>query len=309
MKVSLAATVRDEAETIERLLSAIDAQTRPPDEVVVVDGGSTDGTLAILERWADGRAGVIVRSVPGANIAAGRNAAIKEAGGPVIAVTDAGCTPDPRWLEKLAAPFETGSADVVMGFYRPDPRSAYERILGCLNLPDAREVDAATFMPSSRSIAFTKELWEKAGGYPEWLDIGEDMYFNFRCLEHNPRRVFVPDAVVTWRLRPNIVLTLRQYFRYAEGDGIARMYLRRHALRFGTYGAAAFALTSRHRRGRALAAGAGFGIARMLPAYRRAFRRLGPPEATAALIVLPALELLIDAAKMAGYLSGRFRSE
>jgi glycosyltransferase involved in cell wall biosynthesis len=298
-------TLLNEAATVQGLLDAIELQTKAPEEIVFVDGGSTDGTVAILERWAASWPGVTVKSVPGANIAAGRNAAIKEATGALIAVTDAGCTPEPQWLERLIQPFDAAEVDMVMGFYSPDPHSRFERILGCLNLRDAEEVDPEKFMPSSRSVAFKKTLWEKVGGYPEWLAIGEDMYFDLRVMEQGAVRVFAPGAVVLWRLRPTLRATLRQYFRYAEGDGRAGMHPRRHALRFGTYAGGLLIGGAAVRRPALLLGPATFGVFRMLPAYRRAWRRLDPVEAQIAVAALPFLELLVDLAKMSGYVSGR----
>ena len=52
MKVSLISTVKDAADHIDAFLTSVAGQTRPPDEVIVVDGGSTDGTLELL-RAAD----------------------------------------------------------------------------------------------------------------------------------------------------------------------------------------------------------------------------------------------------------------
>ncbi len=164
-------------------------------------------------------------------------------------------------------------------------------------------------MPSSRSVAFRKDIWEKAGGYPEWLAIGEDMYFNFRVLDTGARRAFAPGAMVRWRLRPDLPSTLRQYFRYARGDGRAGMYPSRHALRFGTYaGAAGFAALAARRPALLAAVPVAVG-ARMMPAYRRAYNRLDLAEAALALAALPVLELLIDLAKMAGYVSGRIAGQ
>ena len=54
----------------------------------------------------------------GANIARGRNLAIAAATHDVIAVTDADCVLDPRWLERILEPIDAG-ADVSMGFYLP----------------------------------------------------------------------------------------------------------------------------------------------------------------------------------------------
>ena len=304
VRISLISTLLNEAEDLDAMLAAIDGQTRPPDEVVIVDGGSTDGSVERLQAWAAGRANTHVERIAGANISAGRNAAIRIAVGPVIAVTDAGCIMEPGWLEALERGFAESDADVVMGFYEPDPRSRFERIVACLNLPDASEVDPERFLPSSRSIAFTKSVWERAGGYPEWLRIGEDMYFNFKVIEERARRQFAPSAIVRWRLRPDLRSTLRQYYRYGEGDGRARMHPRRHALRFATYGAAA-GLVALGPNGPVLLGLLAGMVVRMWPAYRRALRRLSPAEASLALLALPAIEVLVDLAKMAGYLSGR----
>ena len=89
MMVSLIATVKNEGEALRPLLDSIIDQTRPPDEVIICDGGSTDSTVAVLEeyrRWLPLR--VIV--APGTNISQGRNRAIEAAGGDIIAATDAG---------------------------------------------------------------------------------------------------------------------------------------------------------------------------------------------------------------------------
>ncbi len=304
MRISLVVTTLNEGETIGQLLEAIDSQTRAPDELVVVDGGSSDRTLDLLRQWAGSRPWARVESAPGANIATGRNVGIRSAAGPVIAVTDAGCVPEPQWLEQLEAGFSQPETELVMGFYRPDPRSRFEAILSCLNLPDSEEIDPQRFMPSSRSVAFLKSAWTKAGGYPEWLDIGEDMYFNFRLREEGVQRMFAPGALVRWRLRPDLPTTLQQYFRYARGDALGRMYPERHAVRFLTYLAAAALLVAPSRRRVFLPVAALAGLKRISPAYARALRRLSPAEAGAALVALPVLELLLDLAKMAGFVAG-----
>jgi hypothetical protein len=175
-----------------------------------------------------------------------------------------------------------------------------------VSLPEPDELRPG-WMPSSRSLALRREAFEAAGGYPEWLEVGEDMYLNHRLVEHGVRMELAPTAIAYWRLRPTLAATWRQYARYAEGDALAGMYAQRHAIRFATYAFGAFALVSGRRWARVLA-GAG-AIAYASKPMRRAFRRLpaGSPNRPATLAAVPAMMGFIDAAKMWGYLEGLAR--
>jgi glycosyltransferase involved in cell wall biosynthesis len=301
VKVSLISTVKDASAHIEEFVGSVAAQTRAPDEVIVVDGGSTDGTPDLLRRA--GADAVTVIEERGANIARGRNLAIAAAAHDVIAVTDADCVLDPRWLERILAPIEA-DADVSMGFYLPITDGFLQECMASVNLPlDASDVDPASFMPSARSVAFRRGSIEAAGGYPEWLAIGEDMWVNRRWRELGLDMRFAPDAVVRWRLRPTLRGTWAQYFRYARGDAQAGMFPERHALRFGVYGGTAAALASRWRWPKVLAAAGAVAYAR--EPVRRARRRMPDPrERAAAAVVVPALMGWIDTAKMVGYAVG-----
>lgn len=298
MKVSLITTVKDAAEAAGPFLESLAAQTRAPDEVIVVDGGSTDGTPEVLRR-ADG---VTLIEEPGANIARGRNAAIAAATHEVIAATDADCVLDPAWLERLLEPMEAG-ADVAMGFYEPIGDGFLQACMASINLPPADEIDPARFLPSARSVAFRREAIEAAGGYPEWLEIGEDMFVARRWRELGLDLRFAPAAIVRWRLRPSLRETWLQYFRYARGDAVAGMHPERHAIRFGVYGAAAYAWGSRGAlRKAATLVGAAAYAGRPL---RRAWTRFEDPASrAAAMLAVPVLMATVDLAKMAGYLSG-----
>lgn len=299
MKVSCVATVKDARDHVDQFLASLRAQTIPPDEIVLVDGGSTDGTLELLRAADD----VALLEAPGANIARGRNLAVEAATHDVIAVSDADCVLSPGWLEELVRSLEQG-ADVAMGFSRPMPGSLFQAVAAGVALPEADDVDPERFMPSSRSIAFRREAVERAGGYPEWLDVGEDMYLNHRFRELYLELDFAPRAVAYWRIRPTVAETWRQYFRYAQGDAIAGMFPERHALRFAVWGTLAWAAATR-RRGvlTALGAAAAWETGRRLP---RTFRLLpGRPVVRAlAVPLVPSLIALLDLAKMTGYVTG-----
>ncbi|UCC85810.1 MAG: glycosyltransferase [Anaerolineales bacterium] len=312
MEVSVIVTVLNEGPAIHRLLDSLVAQTRAPDEVVVVDGGSTDETLAVLHVYADdGRLPLRVLVKPGANISRGRNAAIAAASGDIIASTDAGVRLAPEWLAELIAPFEAKSPpQVVAGFFVPDSSNPFEIAMGATVLPSLSEIKAHHFLPSSRSIAFTRTAWQASGGYPEWLDYCEDLIFDFRLRALFHPFAFAPRAVAHFRPRSSLRSFFKQYYLYARGDGKADLWRKRHAIRYLTYLVAAPLLLILGWRGDAWwwAVGAGLAMAGMLGRpYRRLWSMLQPlawDERLQAILWVPIIRVIGDLAKMIGYPAG-----
>jgi glycosyltransferase involved in cell wall biosynthesis len=228
--VSLIVTLKDEKEGIAGFLDSILSQSRLPDEVILVDGGSTDGTIEVIGRYQDGEIPFKLIVEKGCNISEGRNLAIREAGHKVIAVTDAGCILDKDWLKELVAPMESDpEVNVVAGNYKVEARGVWERLTSSYLMPYPERV--SLLMPSGRSTCFRKKAWEDVGGYPEWLQHAEDSYFSRELRKHGHRFQFSPKAVVRWRPRPNPSSFFIQYYRYAIGDGMGRLskwyYLRK----------------------------------------------------------------------------------
>lgn len=324
-------TVLNEASTVGHLLDDLLAQDQPAAEIVVVDGGSTDETAAIVRQR-----GVRLIVEPGANISRGRNRAIAAAQHDIVAVTDAGVRLKTDWLRLIVAPLREGTAEVVAGFFEPDPHSLFEAAMGATVLPALADVDPATFLPSSRSIAFRREAWQRVGGYPEWLDYCEDLIFDLKLRSTlGIRMAFEPCAVVRFRPRSNLRAFFRQYYRYARGDGKADLWRKRHALRYASYAylLVVLALSPRRLRNPHLTSPAsGRGIVLRWPAVlaaatlggagmylRGPVRRLlasrgagagggdCPPkllEWLSMLALVPVIRLTGDVAKMAGYPAG-----
>jgi len=122
MRVSLIATVLNEEASIGQWMASLAAQTRWPDEIVICDGGSQDRTVDIIrERGMAYGLPMTILVRPGSNIAQGRNAAIAQATGEIIACTDAGVWLEPTWLEEILRPFGPSGdqADAVSGFFLP----------------------------------------------------------------------------------------------------------------------------------------------------------------------------------------------
>jgi glycosyltransferase involved in cell wall biosynthesis len=303
MRVSLIATVKNEADNIANLLDSMLQQSRPADEIVINDNWSTDGTTAIVQQYIE--AGHPIQLVRGGhNIPSGRNNAILHAGGPLIASCDAGLTLPQEWLAALVAPLERDEADVAAGFYIAAPESFWERALGITNYPDVEEIDPKTFLPAGQSMAFSKTAWQTVGGYPEWADTCEDLLFDLALKQRGYRFRFVPEAAVRFRPRTSARAYLRQYYTYARGDGVGRLWPMRHAARYTFYiGLLVIALLARHDARAWLLAPAPLAWHLNKP-LRRAWRHshdLPPLRRTHLLLLVPWIRLLGDVAKMVGY--------
>jgi arylsulfatase A-like enzyme/glycosyltransferase involved in cell wall biosynthesis len=218
MRISLIATVRNEAGTIREFVDSLLEQTRKPDEILIVDGASTDGTREILEGYAThGLLRVISQPC---NIAEGRNLGIAAATGTHLAVTDAGCRVNADWLAQIERCFQSDcTPDVVAGNFRFETHTPFEEaVVFATFQPNRDQSGTARYYPSSRSVAFTKAAWEKAGGYPEWLYAAEDTLFNIRMRQLGLRFVFCRDAIVRWRPRETWRALARQRINFSRGN-------------------------------------------------------------------------------------------
>jgi hypothetical protein len=201
----------------------------------------------------------------------------------------------------------------VAGFFLPDVAGVFTTAMAATVLPLADEIDPQSFLPSSRSVAFTKEVWAQVGGYPEWLDYCEDLLFDFAINAQQPDQptafVWAPAALVYFRPRPNLRAFWTQYYRYARGDGKADLWRKRHLIRYSTYLVGLPALVG-HGMGGSFARWLGWlGLALGVVAYcRRPWQRLGvlgndlkPGQWLIAALLVPVIRVVGDGAKMVGY--------
>lgn len=230
MKVSLITTVKNEEQHADSLIHAILQQTRQPDEWIVVDGGSVDGTAAKFN--AIPLCTVIKHSC---NRAQGRNLAIMEACGDIIAVTDAGCLPNSTWLEQMVAQVGKTERRISAGqtiCRIKNPFDAAQHALMDQFVNNAIKIRRPA--ASCRSLAFHRQAWEECH-FPEWLDIGEDSWLLIRWQEKGWKTKLVPGGATEWIPHRTFLDFIMQYYRYIRGEGQAGIHRERHLLRILFY--------------------------------------------------------------------------
>jgi glycosyltransferase involved in cell wall biosynthesis len=320
--ISIVTTVLNEGAAVETLLDALIPQLGRRDELVVVDGGSSDDTAMCVKVRATRDDRVRLLEARGTNISAGRNRGIAIARHQYVACTDAGCEPWPGWLSAFRRAFaERDPAALITGVYEVASADVFGAAMAVACYPEVGEARRPTLlvraygalfgrtfdpsMPTGRSIGFSRDVWQTVGGFPEDLPTGEDVSFGRRVAGTGRCCILDLDAGVVWHQRESLSETMRMYFSYGLGGAVSAdgRIVGRDLVRAVAYPAGVFALL-RGRRGARLLASTGAAAYLSLPLVR-ACRR---PRPLLVASLVPTALAVKDIAKAAGCVVGLARA-
>jgi glycosyltransferase involved in cell wall biosynthesis len=218
VKVSL--VVRGGCEDLEDWEKHLFRQTRLPDEIVLVDTGVDEAYSGLLmDLTMHSPVPVTVISSSNSNIAQARNFGVLRAKYNVIIMMDLEVRPCPDWLEKLVVPFEIDPQTQV-AFGRSRCKIGGDNANSWRRSQDMVAINPQAVLPTSDSLAFTKETWAISGGYPEWLDgPGADTLFAVELKRFARRWAFVPDALLGRKAPDSFKSFWRMIALESRGDG------------------------------------------------------------------------------------------
>lgn len=237
MTIGVVIPCRNEADWIGAVLDALDEQDRQPDEVVVVDDGSSDGSGEAVEHWRREHPRLPVRLIsgPSRGVAAAVNTGIAALGTDIVMRLDGHCRPAGDYVRRSAALAVEAGVGVAGGVWRIEPGAAsleaqaiaiaMEHPLGSGGARYRRPIGtAATGVDTVPFGCFRRALWQELGGLDERLWANEDYDFNYRVRQRGLKVVLDPAIRCTYYARPDIAGLARQYGRY--GWWKARMLAR-----------------------------------------------------------------------------------
>lgn len=194
MKLSVIVPAYNAEKTIRQCLDSILAQTRPVDELIIINDGSRDGTESILCEYAE-RFPNVVRYMTVENGGQGRarNIGFEQSTGGWIGYVDSDDWIDPEMYEKLIAAAEEANADLALCevlAHFPDGSTAEEYIYR----PD-RAIAAAGF-PNNK--LFRRTLVEGIR-YPEEKLWYEDAEYTARAIRRAGKITHIPETLYHYR--------------------------------------------------------------------------------------------------------------
>lgn len=232
--VTVAMPCLNEAGYIDGCIRSVLAQDYPAEcvEIVVADGRSTDGTIAILKRLAETNPRVRVVANPRRIQAAGMNEAIRVARGEIIVRMDVHCEYAPDYISRCVEVLAATGADNVGGAQRAQATTAFQRAL-CAALESPLGVGGARYRSEGNEGdvdtvflgAFRRSVFERIGLYDAGAITNEDAELNQRILGAGGRVYLSRSIVVHYFPRRDFRSLMKQYFAY--GRGRART-LRKH---------------------------------------------------------------------------------
>ena len=222
--------VYNEAKYIAQTLDQLYQQDYPMDkiEIVVADGGSTDGTREIVESYKNRFGSLKLLENPIKKPSSGRNAGVKNSTAPYIVVIDGHVyLPSKNLFKDIIETFKTIEADCLC---RPQPLlppdlNEFELSVGLCrgsflgHKPGSEiysdfegEVD-----PTSSGGMWTRETFEKIGYFDEQFDACEDVDFNYRVWKSRLKSYLSPKLTIFYYPRSTLKGLWRQMFRYGLG--------------------------------------------------------------------------------------------
>lgn len=232
--VTVVIPMRDEEDGIAQLLQDLHAQRYPHDrlEVLVVDDGSTDRSVAIVEGMQRSWKGLTLISTEGMGKKAAIATGVRHAGNDMIALTDADTCCGPMRLRMISDTMTATQADLLIapvwtegtGFL--GQLQEYEQA-AFLGITMGSALAGTPLMAYGANMAFRKEAFDAVGGYRGDRFASGDDQFLLRSMRMNGKRIealFTADALVVAQAADSWGAFLQQRLRWAgkmRGDFLA----------------------------------------------------------------------------------------
>ncbi len=193
LTVSVVMPTYNRVEYLKKALKSLLNQSYMPDEIIVIDDGSTDGTREFLMRISKKNKLIRYYSQKNGGPSKARNLGIKNAKGDIICFFDDDEIAHKNWIKEIVKSFKSEDIGGVGGPYiEVEGENIYERYLKSIFVGSySRKLPYL-----GGNLAFYKEVLQKVGGFDEYLKTGEDVDLSFRVYLKNYKIAFNDNMIV-----------------------------------------------------------------------------------------------------------------
>jgi len=235
MKITVITVCFNAIETLEDTLRSVFVQDYPNVEYILKDGGSTDGTLAVLEKYRSKLAHIITE--PDAGMYDAYNVALKYATGDIISLLNADdMFANPEILSHVVRRFQTSRADAVYGDLIYVNRTFPDQVVRYWRSGFYRKDRFRMgWMPPHPSFFLKKEAYDLYGGFDTRLQSAADYELMLRMLYGKGLTAsWLPEVLVRMRSGGKSNASLRGHLFANREDALAWRYngLQPHPLTF-----------------------------------------------------------------------------
>jgi glycosyltransferase involved in cell wall biosynthesis len=223
-KISVIIPCLNEERVIGRCLEALVAQDFPKDafEVIVVDNGSTDGTLEIVRSYLPALH-LTILSNAGAKIAGLRNLGAASATGEALAFLDSDCVPPATWLSRASALLSIEGCGVIGAHYSIPAKSSWvARVWYRDNVRN--NTGRVSYVPAG-DLLVSHPTFSRLGGFDEVLETNEDYEFCRRANHTGLAVMAFPEIAVIHLGTPQTVRGFYRQHRW-HGKHVLKVFLR-----------------------------------------------------------------------------------
>lgn len=218
IKISVITAVFNNCGTIADALDSILSQTHDEVEIIVIDGGSTDGTFEVLQAYAD-RIAVLV-SEPDRGIYDALNKGLARATGEIVGFLHSDDVfADAQVLTRISGVFSASDVDAVYGDLEYVKKSAPEVVVRYWK---SGEYSAGKlrhgWMPPHPTFYVKRAVYERLGGFDLSYRIAADYDCMLRFLSSGIQAAYVPHVLVKMRLGGASNRSLKNILRKTAED-------------------------------------------------------------------------------------------
>ena len=192
-------------------------------EILISDGGSTDGTLEIINNFIDNNPNIRLINNPQKIVSTGFNLALNQAKGDIIIRVDGHCEIPPDYLEKCSNLLKSYDADIVGGVIETISTGLIGKAISIAQSSPfglggvkfrRMDLDEGSYVDTLAFGAHRRELFTDIGGYDEEMICNQDDEFNHRVIQAGKKIWMDPTIKTKYYARESFIKLFKQYFNY-----------------------------------------------------------------------------------------------